>query len=175
MTKVCSSCKELKPLTREFFHKGKEYKGFRAICKECRNAYRRTYRFKKDATGSDNIEEFRLKVSNNKTLIEKYSKNVFKRAQSLYLAYVAMDSKKGLKCTLTIEDVITYTLQPCTYCKDTEEAIGCDRVDNTLGHTLENCVAACTTCNTSRMNNFSFSEMLQIGETIKKIKEQRKV
>lgn len=66
-----------------------------------------------------------------------------------------------------------YTCKPCTYCGDTQEEIGCDRIDNSKGHTKDNVVPACKTCNVSRMDNFTHEEMLVLGKTIKQIKINR--
>ena len=57
--------------------------------------------------------------------------------------------------------------------KNCPEKIGCDRVDNSKGHTKDNVVPCCITCNTVRNRNFSVSEMLRIGSIIRLIKEER--
>ena len=41
------------------------------------------------------------------------------------------------------------TTKPCVYCGDTKR-IGADRIDNTKGHTKENCVPCCIECNIAR-------------------------
>lgn len=51
--------------------------------------------------------------------------------------------------------------------------IGCDRIDNSKGHTYDNVVPCCYVCNCARNNNFSFDEMKILGKTIKKIMEDR--
>lgn len=63
-------------------------------------------------------------------------------------------------------------LKPCIYCGDTHR-IGCDRIDNTLGHTKNNVVPCCIECNTARNNYFTYDEMRLLGITISKIKAAR--
>lgn len=62
--------------------------------------------------------------------------------------------------------------KPCTYCGATEN-VGCDRIDNTLGHTDNNVLPACYICNTVRNNHFSVDEMKQLGKVIQEIREER--
>ena len=60
----------------------------------------------------------------------------------------------------------------CFYCSDTKN-LGLDRVDNTKGHTKDNVVVCCYTCNVARGDNFTHEEMIELGKTIKIIKEKR--
>ena len=61
----------------------------------------------------------------------------------------------------------------CNYCGETNN-IGCDRIDNLKGHTMNNCVPCCQLCNVTRMDNYTVDEMLTIiGPAIKQIKELR--
>ena len=68
-----------------------------------------------------------------------------------------------------IENILT---QKCVYCGDTKR-IGCDRINNNLGHTKDNVVPCCIECNTARNNYFTYEEMRELGKTIAKIKENR--
>lgn len=63
-------------------------------------------------------------------------------------------------------------LNKCVYCGDTVR-VGCDRIDNSKGHSKENVVPCCYECNCARNNNFTHDEMKEIGMTIKNIKTQR--
>lgn len=36
-----------------------------------------------------------------------------------------------------------------------------DRIDNTKGHTKDNCVTCCKLCNTTRMDNYTHEEFLK--------------
>lgn len=79
----------------------------------------------------------------------------------LYATYRNNATIKGRDFTLTKEQFKSLTESPCEYCGDGPKSIcksstektgallynGVDRVDNTLGYTLENCVACCKVCN----------------------------
>ena len=97
------------------------------------------------------------------------------REQKLLTSYKYLDKKKGFECDLTVDYIKeNITSKPCIYCGDTEN-IGGDREDNTKGHTKENSVPCCVGCNETKMDNYSFEEMLELGKTIRQIKEQRKI
>ena len=89
-------------------------------------------------------------------------------------SYKCEDKKHGREFDITREFMydVVYN-QKCTYCGDTEN-LGLDRIDNTKGHTLDNVVPCCYECNIARGNNFTYEEMLEIGKTIRLIKERRK-
>lgn len=69
------------------------------------------------------------------------------------------------------ENIIT---KPCVYCGDTEK-IGCDRIDNDKPHYESNVVPCCYPCNAARNRNFTYDEMLVIGESIRIVKENRRL
>lgn len=62
----------------------------------------------------------------------------------------------------------------CHYCSEEGGTIGCDRIDNKQGHTRSNVVPCCWDCNVTRGDNYSYEEMIVLGETIRVIKEHRK-
>lgn len=51
--------------------------------------------------------------------------------------------------------------------------IGCDRIDNSKGHTKDNVVPCCVECDKARSDYFSFEEMKKLGGTIREIKSRR--
>lgn len=103
------------------------------------------------------------------------SKSRLKRERSIVRrvqAYRLRDKQKGLKNDLELNWVREFVKQPCIYCGDTED-IGLDRIDNTKGHTKDNVVPCCYTCNTARSKNFTHEEMKILGKTIREIKKCR--
>lgn len=77
-----------------------------------------------------------------------------------YRTYRYSASQRGLAFELTQKQFETLAVQPCYYCgreftaskgaKRTNgkwECNGVDRIDNTKGYTMENCVACCHLCN----------------------------
>lgn len=104
---------------------------------------------------------------------KEYDKNTHFSIKRIY-SYKAFDKSKNLECDLTIEWFKNNILnKPCFYCEETIERIGCDRIDNNLGHTTTNLIPCCKLCNITRMNNFTHEEMKLIGKVIKQIKQSR--
>lgn len=113
-------------------------------------------------------EEIKAYKEKNKERTSKYNKEYSKtpvaRAHNLLSSYRQRDKayNRG-ECTLTAEWIITNIFnQPCTYCHQDVgwEHIGCDRKDNALPHTPENCVPCCLSCN-SKKGNMSYDEYMK--------------
>ena len=64
-----------------------------------------------------------------------------------YLIYYRNAKKRELNFLLSLFDFISLITKPCAYCGETNLYNGVDRVDNTKGYTLDNCVPCCTVCN----------------------------
>lgn len=87
--------------------------------------------------------------------------------------YKMADDKRGLENNLDIDWFKKNILwKPCVYCGDWDY-IGCDRIDNSKGHLKDNCVPCCCTCNLTRGDRFTYEEMKEIGQVIRKIKKSR--
>jgi len=98
---------------------------------------------------------------------------ILHREKHLWQRYKDFDKKNKLIFDLTkdwIRDNIVS--KSCVYCGDTRD-LGCDRIDNTKGHTQSNCVPCCLTCNHARNVHFSHEEMFELGATIRQIKQKR--
>lgn len=105
----------------------------------------------------------------------KDSDNIRAKASKMISSYKHKDRLNNTSiCDIDIdwmiENIIT---KPCYYCGDTHR-IGCDRIDNSKGHTKDNVIPCCYDCNCARNNNFSVEEMKVIGKAIKQVKENRK-
>ena len=90
---------------------------------------------------------------NHKEKIRVYNNSMNGRAVRQAIAYKRSDHKcnRG-ESTITYDYILNniYT-QPCFYCGETDwTKLGCDRIDNTLPHTPDNCVCSCYKCNTKR-------------------------
>lgn len=97
------------------------------------------------------------------------------KVSKMISAYRCKDKKRGRVFGLTNDWVLENIIKkPCVYCGDTEN-VGCDRVDNKKGHTNDNVVPCCASCNTTRGDNFTHFEMLELGDTIKQIKHKRNI
>lgn len=167
--RFCSCCRKEKELLAVNFCSDKNRKlGFSYRCKTC------------DAIKKDNRKERYKNLSQEQKEIyksknRKYTSEGLGRATSLICSYRKTDRKKEQICDLDREFILTEIFnKSCTYCKSTEN-IGCDRINNNLGHLKTNVVPCCRICNTTRMNNFSHEEMFLLGEVIQKINKLRKL
>lgn len=87
-------------------------------------------------------------------------------------AYKNRDQKRGFDFNLNRDFLNDLISKPCTYCGDTK-MIGADRIDNFKGHTKDNVLPCCFTCNVTRGDQFTVEEMKLLGKTIRLIKEDR--
>lgn len=156
-TKTCTKCQNL--LTLDQFNKDCSKKdGLSCSCKSCIS------------------KQSKKRYAKNKGFLIKKSKEWHKtnREKYLYSMYKKRDEKAKVKFDLTIEwiknNIIT---KECIYCGDTDQ-LGCDRIDNSKGHTMDNCVPCCYSCNITRNNTYSYGEMLLLAPIIRQIKENRK-
>lgn len=137
------------------------------------NGLRQRYYSKKSYT----VEEILFgKIKGKKkfvTDISHLNENTIKKKISKMLSsYRIKDKKKGFEFDLDYEFMLNNIVKrECTYCKCTNN-IGCDRIYNDKGHTKDNVVPCCYTCNTTRNNNFTFEEMKKIGKVIYEIKKE---
>lgn len=91
------------------------------------------------------------------------------KVSKMISSYRSRDKKRGRESNLDNEwfkeNIIS---KSCTYCQ-TKLNIGCDRIDNSKGHTKDNVLPSCYNCNVVRQNIFTVEEMKILGKTIKKI------
>jgi len=103
------------------------------------------------------------------------SSNVRAKVSKMCSSYRTKDLKKGLEYNLNIDWFLeNISNMKCFYCGCSDN-IGCDRIDNSVGHTITNVVPCCYMCNVVRNNLFSVEEMKVIGATIREIKNKRKL
>lgn len=115
-----------------------------------------------------------IKPKNSPTdILELETQKQKDKISKMLSAYRNKDKKRNFEFNLDTEFLTKLVSQSCTYCGDTK-LIGADRIDNSKGHTKDNVLPCCYSCNTVRSNMFSVEEMKILGQTIKLIKENRK-
>lgn len=87
----------------------------------------------------------------------------------------AIARRRNMEWSISEEWYYNLLRQKCHYCYDelNPTGTGLDRVDNNKGYTEENVVPCCSSCNTTRSDNFSYNEMLLLAVTIRDIKARR--
>jgi hypothetical protein len=161
-----------------------EYNGEILTLKQLADKYNQSYyalrvRYFKRETKGYTLDEIVLgrKKKRGSKLIKDYRDDGVKiraKASKMIASYKCKDYKNGTDiCDIDIDWMIDNILtKKCIYCGDNKR-IGCDRIDNKLGHTKNNVVPCCIECNTARNNMFSFEEMKVLGKTIREIKQNR--
>jgi len=167
--RVCVKCKIEKPLTSEFYSKDKNrFAGFMYKCKSCEKLRRdlRVHRY---------IDMTPEQKAANRKNNRKYTSHGKGRAVAMINAYRKVDKNVGRTCDLDTDFMLNNIFnKPCSYCGSTDQ-IGCDRVDNRIGHIRTNVIPACKVCNMVRGNTFSYDEMIKIGLVIKEIRTHRTI
>lgn len=138
------------------------------------SAIKMRYYRHRDTYTAEEILFGKVKKRNDKKPKGIYNSNTSIRAKAskMVSSYKVKDKKMGLNvCDIDIEWMIDNILmKPCHYCGDTYR-IGCDRIDNSKGHSKDNVIPCCYECNVARGNNFTYEEMRRLGRTIAEIKE----
>lgn len=124
MYKVCSKCKEKKPLVN-FCVSNKAPDKLSYRCRQCHSKYY-----------FSNHEARRIRAQKyNQSPIGKF--NNYKKA--------ARD--RDLYFLLTYDEFMQFWNKPCAYCGDEILTIGLDRINNNKGYAMNNIVSCCERCN----------------------------
>lgn len=109
--------------------------------------------------------------NNNAEKVKEYSKNYRNtkngRASTLIAAYNREDKKSGRgKGNLTVKWVVDNIFsKPCAHCGKTGwEIIGCNRLDNSKPHTIDNVEPCCGECNIKYNNKHGEKEIVQLDK-----------
>lgn len=102
------------------------------------------------------------------TYMKKYNSTKIGRAVNLASSYKQTDEEYNRgECTITAKWILEniFNGQVCHYCGKADwRELGCDRIDNSLPHTPENCVPCCKMCNIKK-GTMSYDEyMKKIGK-----------
>lgn len=88
--------------------------------------------------------------ADHRKLVQKKNKDKYqyhKLPKNKYTRYKRGAERRGLIFNITYEEFLNHWQSPCKYCNDPIDTVGLDRIDNSLGYTLDNIVDCCTVCN----------------------------
>ena len=194
-TKICTVCKQEKPLTEFSFRK--DTNKYRNQCKECKSLkYKKYYSknrdeilIKKREYRFDNIDKFKMKdkkyyeenseaikerrreyVAKNKDKIKQYKKtDSYKINERLYKHKRRAKIKKGGVTKGQIDNLIKNTSH-CYWCgKDIKDNFHIDHyIPLSKGgeHTIENIVLTCPSCNLKKYNKDPREFAMEIGKLL---------
>jgi len=69
-----------------------------------------------------------------------------------YNSYKHGAKRRGFEWDITPEQFHNFWHVPCHYCGDEIQGVGIDRVDNSQGYLIDNCVPCCETCNEMKLD-----------------------
>jgi len=146
--KICKVCKKELPEDSFYFvGMGKRWRG--NICKKC---------------------------SNKKTLQRrkiKFSRAWFRR-RFCRLKRNAKDRNR--KFELTFKEFCRIRKnEKCFYCRTIRGIFSTERLDNTKGYSVLNCVVACWRCNKMKSKDFTMEEMKILEKALRKIDKLRNI
>lgn len=169
MIKKCTKCEQEKEIT-DFFKESKGILGVRGMCKSCdklrtaeyRNKNREQLRKKdKDKYWSRTPEEkatyikkkseqnqYRFKI-NSEALARKKKWDSSDSGKFSQYKYDA--KRRNYEFALTFEQFAELINKECHYCPIAPSR-GVDRVNNSIGYTIDNCVPCCSKCNEMKMD-----------------------
>jgi hypothetical protein len=169
--RICNRCERELPLSLDVFVKdGSRASGIGYECLECMRARKLLRGERTDTWKFQTMEARELTKSRQ----NKYNSTVSGRARLLRHRYRKIDSAMGRSSDITVEFMIDLIQKPCAYCGDTEDPRGCDRIDNSRGHLMDNVVPACKACNCARQGHFTHEEGMILGRAIARIKAARR-
>lgn len=98
-----------------------------------------------------------------------------KRIKARYNNLIRNRKKGKYSINLTLEEYtnLASSYDECHYCgakinwSSKSSAYYLDRMDNTSGYSIANCVICCTRCNMAKGNRFTYKEWCELGKIIK--------
>lgn len=150
--KSCKTCGIEKNLS-EFYTKGVGPNGktyYEVLCKECSKAYSRRKGKAFRATHKNNESYLERQREISRKSYYRRRDDVLQRERNIVRDSKRADKKRKMDHDLTVDFVREAIKNGCSYCGDQSIMMTMDRIDNTIGHTVENCVPACIRCNLVR-------------------------
>ncbi len=158
--KRCWRCKETKSISD--FHKNKSNRdGLCGLCKKCNYAGVLKWHTNNRERSAAQAKKYYYRIKNDPhhvSVREGYAVSLNCRYRvAKYQAGV-----RGKEFLLTIEEYGKFLELPCCYCNGAlgtvTKGIGLDRVDNSIGYVVGNCVPCCQTCNSVKGHRFTAEE-----------------
>ena len=121
------------------------------VCAQCGKDFEAFQtRYGKESLNCKTCQEGEVKQDEKrKDRIRNYKEEKFKNIKYYYKEYVTSSAKRGYEMNLEFDTFSKLILLDCHYCghKKEGEVNGIDRVDNSVGYSMDNCVTACWKCN----------------------------
>jgi len=163
--RTCIKCNDTKP-EKDFYKSGKYLKSY---CKTCDNAARGKRPLSKLSDEAQKRKRAWIKRNAVKQSRERaLGINI---AKYIYWDSRRDDNKRGFKNDLTKEHIADQIAKGCSYCGETELRMTMDRINNDVGHTMENTLPACIRCNYTR-RNMPYEAWVVVARAMKRARKQ---
>lgn len=169
--KKCCTCKTYFPVAT-FANNRSQKDGKNSQCRSCTSAHRKASYLKHRP---ERREYYKKYYEMNKEKTRAVHDAYRKTDAGKYKMAKGAASYRKIEWTLSESKFHELSKAPCHYCgqaKETTTMAGIDRVDSSLGYTLENSVSCCRRCN-SIFNTYQkeeqFSHMLLMLKVAKKV------
>ena len=148
--KICSKCGRVLPLAD--FNKRKSSKdGLQYYCKDCQKAIKNEWRAKNPTYDAEYYQSNKEKKAAYNADYRDPQTHPMNWAKNMVAKYRQMDRDRGFgdKDTISVDYFIQHIAnQPCAHCGvQGIGLIGCNRLDNTKPHTIDNVEPCCFKCN----------------------------
>lgn len=175
--KICTKCGQEKD-SCEFYKKTSSQDGLRSWCKECQskdnkkreknyNEQRRLYRLEHKEEYRENKRNYYLENKDKILLENSLWRKTF---NGRLLSYKRNAKKRNIEWLLTDDEFKSFWGKPCSYCGDSIDTIGIDRIENNKSYFLNNCTPCCSICNTMKMNLDTSDFINKISQILKNFK-----
>ena len=145
------------------------FKNHYELHRDSKKAYAKNYYLENKEKVLEKNREYSQANKDTKSEYKRnYKKTKIGRASFLIGKYRYLDKQfeRG-ECDLTNEWVVDNIFSSsCIYCGDSDwRHLGCDRINNNLPHTKNNCVCSCGLCNMERADRFTVEEFVEYRKT----------
>lgn len=115
------------------------------FCSSCRQ-WLNSERFQSDASKFDGLS------SRCGLCIKAFKPQYQWKPKDYFKDYQKGAKRRSLDFSLSFEEFMLFWQCDCFYCGTEIDSIGIDRVDNSIGYCVDNCVSCCGTCNKMKSN-----------------------
>ena len=133
-SKTCIKCNESKTIDQFSKQKGSP-DGHQYACKTCAKASAAVYN------------------ADNRELVNAKNAAYSRTPKGKFAKYKAGAKTRNISFNLTIDEFLVYWGADCSYCGDQIATVGIDRVDSSLGYTVDNVVPCCRMCNIIKLDH----------------------
>lgn len=154
---TCKECLEkqrekdtLRGQGRKEMNKQLAHMSDKRLCQKCGKEYDKfNTHYNIESTKCKKCSEYQQLIEEKRNRERNYKEERKAHLQTYFTMHINESHKRGYETKLSFEEYCELVIKPCHYCNyfNEKEAIGIDRVNNSIHYTKENCVPCCQICN----------------------------